>query len=127
MAGDETGWTRAALRRGDIYRVSLDPAFGREQRGWRPVLVVSPDGFNVRTGAPVVLPITNGGGFAKRSGFAVQLSGTRTTGVVRCDQPRVVDLEAREAIRVERVSEAILDDVLVRVGTLFAKQTSEVL
>ena len=115
------------MKRGDIYRVSLDPAFGREQRGWRPVLVLSPDGFNVRTGAPVVVPITNGGGFANRSGFAVELYGTRTTGVVRCDQPRVADLKARQAVRVESVPEGILDDVLVRVATLFTKQSSEVM
>ena len=30
------------MRRGDIYLVSLDPTEGREQRGSRPVLVVSP-------------------------------------------------------------------------------------
>ena len=33
-------------RRGEIYFVSLDPVVGREQRGLRPVLVVSSDAIN---------------------------------------------------------------------------------
>ena len=78
------------MRRGDIYLVSLDPTEGHEQQGTRPVLVASPDAFNRVTRVPVVLPITNGGNFARTAGFAVSLDGcgTRTTGVVRCDQPR---------------------------------------
>ena len=34
------------VRRGEIYFVSLDPGLGREQRGKRPVLVVSSDAIN---------------------------------------------------------------------------------
>ena len=49
------------MRRGEIWRVSLDPAAGQEQRGTRPVLIVSPQPFNQLTGTPVVLPITTGG------------------------------------------------------------------
>ena len=49
------------MKRGDIYLVSLDPTEGREQRGSRPVLIVSPDAFNVATRLPVVCPITTGG------------------------------------------------------------------
>jgi len=50
--------------------------------------VISPDRFNRLTGVPVVVPITTGGGFTRTAGFAVSLAraGTRTTGVVRCDQ-----------------------------------------
>ena len=108
------------MRRGDIYLVSLDPTEGREQRGSRPVLLVSPTEFNEATKLPVVLPITNGGDFARRLGFAVPLTGIETTGVVRCDQPRVVDLAARQGRKVDAVPEAKLDEVLAKVGTLFA-------
>jgi mRNA interferase ChpB len=108
------------MKRGDIYLVSLDPTEGREQRGSRPVLLVSPTEFNEATKLPVVLPITNGGDFARRLGFAVPLTGIKTTGVVRCDQPRVVDLAAREGRKVDTLPEAILDEVLAKVGTLFA-------
>jgi mRNA interferase ChpB len=108
------------VRRGDIYLVTLDPTEGREQRGQRPVLIVSPDAFNAATKLPVILPITNGGAFARRIGFAVPISGIRTTGVVRCDQPRVLDLDARNGRKVDTLPAAILHDVLARVATLFA-------
>ena len=107
------------MRRGDIYRVSLDPTQGHEQRGHRPVLVISPTAFNHATKLPVVLPITTGGDFARRQGFAVVLPGTETTGIVRCDQPRVLDLDARNARRVESIAPDLLDEVLARTITLF--------
>lgn len=37
------------MKRGDIYLVALDPTEGREQRGHRPVLVISPQAFNEAT------------------------------------------------------------------------------
>lgn len=109
------------MERGDIYLVSLDPTAGHEQQGKRPVLVISPGKFNRLTGVPVVLPITTGGGFARTAGFAVSLTGagTRTTGVVRCDQPRAIDLRARAAKKLESVPEPIIDEVLSKVGPLF--------
>jgi mRNA interferase ChpB len=106
------------MQRGDIYFVSLDPTAGHEQRGTRPVLVVSPTAFNRLTRTPVVLPITTGGNFARTAGFAVALSGTKTTGVVRCDQPRALDLGARNGRRVEAVPSNVLDDVLAKLATI---------
>ena len=82
--------------------------------------MVSPTEFNEATKRPVVLPITNGGDFARRLGFAVPLTGIKTTGVVRCDQPRVVDLAARQGRKVDTLPDALLDEVLAKVGTLFA-------
>jgi mRNA-degrading endonuclease toxin of MazEF toxin-antitoxin module len=109
------------VERGDIYLVSLDPAEGHEQRGKRPVLLVSPGRFNRFTGVPVVLPITSGGGFARMAGFAVSLSGagTKTTGVVRCDQPRALDLKARSGRKLETAPPAIMDEILARMAPLF--------
>jgi len=82
------------MKRGEIWMVSLDPTSGHEQKGRRPVFIVSPEAFNRVTKVPVVLPITTGGSFARTAGFAVPLSGagTQTIGVVRCDQPRALDL-----------------------------------
>jgi mRNA interferase ChpB len=107
------------MKRGDIYLVSLDPIEGREQRGHRPVLIVSPTAFNEATKLPVICPITNGGDFARRLGFAVPLAGTKTSGIVRCDQPRVVDLAARNGRKVDSLPGSIMNEVLARVATLF--------
>jgi mRNA interferase ChpB len=107
------------VKRGDIYLVSLDPTEGREQRGNRPVVVVSATAFNVATQLPVVCPITNGGDFARRIGFAVPIIGIKTIGVVRCDQPRVLDLATRHARKVDSLPEAVMDEVLARLGPIF--------
>ena len=107
------------MKRGDVYMVDLDPTQGREQRGRRPVVIVSPDDFNRATQLPVVAPITNGGDFARRIGFAVPLEGTQTTGVVRCDQPRVLDLIARHGRKLETLPEAVMDEVLAKMATIF--------
>lgn len=107
------------MKRGDIYMVSLDPTQGREQQGHRPVLIVSPSAFNAATKLPVVLPITSGGDFARRIGFSVKISGIKTTGRIRCDQPRILDLAARAGRKVDTLPAALLDEVLARVVTLF--------
>jgi mRNA interferase ChpB len=107
------------MKRGDIYRVALDPTEGREQRGSRPVLIVSPDEFNEATNLPVVCPITSGGDFARRIGFAVPITGIKTTGVVRCDQPRVLDLAARNAHKVDALPASIMEEVLAKLAPIF--------
>jgi mRNA-degrading endonuclease toxin of MazEF toxin-antitoxin module len=109
------------MKRGEIWLVALDPTEGHEQRGRRPVLIVSPEPFNRVTKVPVVLPIASGGGFVRTAGFAVSISncGTKTIGVVRCDQPRALDLAARHGKRLESVPEAIVDEVLARLAPIF--------
>ena len=80
---------------------------------------MSPTPFNAATNLPIVLPITSGGDFARRIGFAVQISGIKTTGVVRCDQPRVLDIAARGGRKVDTLPATQLDEVLAKVVTLF--------
>ncbi len=107
------------MKRGDVYMVSLDPTQGNEQQGRRPVLIVSPDEFNTATQLPVIVPVTSGGAFARRIGFAVPLTGAKTTGVVRCDQPRVLDIRARRGRKVETLPPDLMDEILARVATIF--------
>ncbi|MDR2013487.1 MAG: type II toxin-antitoxin system PemK/MazF family toxin [Rhodanobacter sp.] len=109
------------MERGDIYVVSLDPTQRHEQRGTRPVLVISPARFNRVTRTPIVLPISSGGSFPRTAGFAVSLmgAGTETTGIVRCDQPRAMDLQARGARRLEAVPVVIIDEVLAKLAPIF--------
>lgn len=107
------------MNRGDIYMVSLGPVEGHEQRGRGPVVIISSSAFNRATRMPVVLPIARGGNFARRRGFAVELSGLDTTGIVRCDQPRALDLEARGGKKVETIGADLLEEVMAKVVTLF--------
>jgi mRNA-degrading endonuclease toxin of MazEF toxin-antitoxin module len=109
------------MKRGEIWLVSLDPTSGREQKGRRPVLIVSPEAFNRVTKLPVVVPITSVGNFARTAGFAVPLTGagTKTAGVVRCDQPCALDLAARGGRKLESVPDTILEEVLAKISPIF--------
>ena len=109
------------MKRGEIWLVSLDPTSGHEQKGRRPVFIVSPEAFNRVTKVPVVLPITTGGSFARTAGFAVPLTGAgmQTIGVVRCDQPRALDLAARGGKRLESAPDVIVHEVLAKVAPIF--------
>jgi mRNA interferase ChpB len=107
------------MRRGDIYTVDLDPAVGHEQKGRRPVVIVSTDGYN-KLFAPLVCPITSGGHYARNMGFAVPLAGGTVTGVVLCNQMRTLDLKARKARRLEAVDPTVLQDILWAVQDVVA-------
>ena len=98
------------MKRGEIWLVNR-----------RSVLIASPEAFNRVTKLVVILPITSGGNFARTAGFAVPLTGagTRTTGVVRCDQPRTLDLAARGGRKLESIPEPIMDEVLARISPIF--------
>lgn len=65
---------------------------------------------------PIVLPITSGGDFARTRGFAVSLdaAGAKTHGVIRCDQPRTIDMGARGGRKVESAPQNIIDEVMGR-------------
>jgi mRNA-degrading endonuclease toxin of MazEF toxin-antitoxin module len=112
------------MKHGEIWLVGLDPTEGHEQRGRRPVLIVSPEAFNRVTKVPVVLPITGGGNFARTAGFAVSLTGAgiKTTGIVRCDQPRALDLGARKGKKLESIPDAIMDDVLAKLAPILSNR-----
>ena len=109
------------MERGDIYFVALDPTEGREQRGHRPVFIITPEPFN-RLGTQLVAPITTGGAFARHRGFAVDLTphAMKTKGVVLCNQLRTLDITARNGRLVERSPRAVIADVLARIATLIA-------
>jgi mRNA interferase ChpB len=99
--------------------VSLDPTAGNEPNGSRPVLVVSPAEFNEATKLPVILPITKGGEFARRLGFARardrhqnhRRRSLRSTARNRPGRPR--------ARKVDTLPEPIMDEVLAKIATLF--------
>lgn len=111
---------RKKYDRGDIVKVCLNPVVGREQQGeFRPCLVLSPSEFN-RLGTVLVVPITQGGDFARVQGFAVSLtgSGTETQGTVLINGARMLDLDARKARKIESAPSHIVDEVLARLSAI---------
>jgi mRNA interferase ChpB len=43
----------------------------------------------------------------------------KTTGIVRCDQPRALDLNVRQAHKVDTAPEPIMEEVLAKLITIF--------
>ena len=63
----------ARILRGEVYWADLNPVKGQEQAGRRPVLVVSHDVFNERSGTVIAIAITS---HAQRAGFPLNLEIT---------------------------------------------------
>jgi mRNA interferase MazF len=89
--------------RGDLAWLSLDSARGHEERGRRPVLVISPRAYNARTGLALVCPITSA---EKGYPFEVRVAAKGIAGVVLADQLRAIDWRARRLEKAGRASEA---------------------
>ena len=98
-------------KQGDIIWIDFDPQAGHEQAGRRPAIVVSNDTFNrfAKTAA-MVCPITN---TERDIPLHVKLGqGTRITGVIMCDQAKILDLQKRNAEWIERAPDDIILEVV---------------
>lgn len=60
----------ARILRGDIRWADLNPTRGNEQAGLRPVVVISQDVFNERSGTVIAMAITSQ---PQRAGFPLTL------------------------------------------------------
>jgi mRNA interferase MazF len=65
----------AGILRGDIHWADLNPVLGSEQGGFRPVLILSHNIFNNRSGTVIVVAITSQ---PQRAGFPLTLELTDT-------------------------------------------------
>lgn len=61
----------ARVLRGDIHWADLDPARGHEQAGHRPVVVLSHEVFNERSGTVITMALTSQ---EPRTGFPLTLN-----------------------------------------------------
>jgi mRNA interferase MazF len=102
----------ARLLRGDIRWADLNPTRGREQAGLRPVLILSHDVFNQRSGTVIAVAITSQ---PQRAGFPLTLQ-------LEDDQlpkPSWVKISQLRTLAVERIGR--------RVGKATPEQLSQVL
>jgi mRNA interferase MazF len=99
-----------APRQGDFIAVGFDSRSGHEQSGRRRALVVSHDLFNQRTGLAIVCPITN---TRRDYPFHVAIpEGGKVTGYVMVEQVRSIDYRARQAKRIGRAPDEVLEEAL---------------
>lgn len=103
-------------QRGDIVYLQFNPQAGREQKGRRPALVLTPESYNKKVGLAIFCPITSQ---EKGYPFEVVIPGSqKITGVILTDHVKNLDWRARQATFVERLPQTALEQVLARVQVL---------
>jgi len=84
----------ARILRGEIRWADLNPVRGREQAGQRPVLILSHDVFNERSGTVIAVALTSQ---PQRAGFPLtvelQARGLRKKSWVKISQIRTLSIE----------------------------------
>ncbi len=103
-------------RRGDVYRVSLDPTTGSEIRKTRPCLILSPNELNQHLRTMIVAPMTTGG---RAYPWRVRCRFQKRSGFVAVDQIRAVDT-GRLTKRLGRLSPATVTAALQALQEMFA-------
>jgi mRNA interferase MazF len=102
----------ARILRGEIRWADLNPLRGREQAGARPVLVLSQDVFNERSGTVIAVALTSQ---PQRAGFPLTLEldvrGLPKKSWVKISQIRTLSVE-RIGARLARARPEILDQVV---------------
>ena len=109
----------ARILRGEIYWADLNPVRGHEQAGQRPVVVISHDVFNERSGTVIALAITSQ---PQKAGFPlthklksgdlpkeswVKISQVRTLSVLRLGD-RIGQIDQEEmALLIEGLNEIV--------------------
>jgi len=109
------------VKQGDIIWIDFHPQAGHEQSGRRPALVVSNNSFTqIMQKAAMVCPITK---TDKRFPFHVNLDDqTKTTGVVLCDQAKIIDIQARNFEFVEKAPKEIVLEAIDIISSFIEKE-----
>ena len=102
----------ARILRGEVYWANLDPTKGHEQSGMRPVLVLSQDVFNDRSGVVIAVALTSQ---PQKAGFPLTLplssSALPKKSWVKISQIRTLSQERLEK-RIAKISPEELDLVI---------------
>lgn len=102
----------ARILRGDIWWADLNPVRGHEQAGVRPVLIISHDIFNQRSGTVIALAITSQ---PPTAGFPLTMEITSAAlpkrSWVKISQIRTLSVE-RLSARLAAISPEELDEVV---------------
>jgi mRNA interferase MazF len=103
---------------GDIVWITFDPQSGREQRGRRPALILSPRTYNSKARLAIGCPITSK---AKGYPFEVPLPPAgRIAGVILADQVKNFDWDSRRIAFEAKAPPEVLAEVRGRLRALLA-------
>ena len=91
----------AGILRGDVRWADLDPAKGREQGGKRPVVIISHDVFNLRSGTVIAMAVTSQ---PQTAGFPLTLE----LGSVKLPKRSWVKISQIRTLSTERIGKLIV-------------------
>jgi mRNA interferase MazF len=98
----------ARILRGEIRWADLDPPRGHEQAGQRPVLIVSHDVFNERSGTVIALALTSQ---EPRAGFPLTLE-LKAAGLPKRSWAKISQIRTLATERIgRRVARASAEDL----------------
>ena len=104
------------MRRGDVYWADLNPRSGSEQKGRRPVIIISHDGFNTITAwrSIITIPISTSKSQAARGPTIVKLpsgtAGLTQDSIALCHQVTTLD-RSKLTQHLGTISEALLTQI----------------
>jgi mRNA interferase MazF len=100
---------------GDIVWLEFDPQAGHEQAGHRPALVISPAGYNGKTGLMVCCPMTTK---IKGHPFEVLVDVDGVASSVLSDQVKSLDWKVRNAKKKGTVAAKAMSHVRAKIKAL---------
>ncbi len=102
----------ARILRGDIIWADLNPTKGHEQAGQRPVLILSHDVFNERSGTVIAMALTS---HEQKAGYPLTyelpLKGLPKKSWVKISQIRTLSTE-RLGKRIGRIAPEDIDNII---------------
>ncbi|MGH8800682.1 MAG: endoribonuclease MazF [Casimicrobiaceae bacterium] len=104
---------------GDVVWLEFDPQAGHEQSGHRPALVVSPAGYNGKTGLMVCCPMSTR---IKGYPFEVLTEVNSVASAVLSDQVKSLDWKVRHARKEGTVPGVVMTHVRAKIKALLAIQ-----
>jgi mRNA interferase MazF len=99
---------------GDIVWLHFDPQAGHEQAGHRPAVVLSPVGYNGKTGLMLCCPMTTQ---IRGYPFEVVIAGSRPSAVL-ADQVKSLDWRSRKAQLKGKITNAELAQIRAKAAAL---------
>jgi mRNA interferase MazF len=100
----------ARILRGEIRWADLNPAQGREQSGRRPVLILSHDVFNERSGTVIAMAITSR---PQKAGFPLTLE-IGSKGLPRRSWVKMSQVRTLAAERIGKLAAVLSPEELAR-------------
>jgi mRNA interferase MazF len=102
----------ARILRGEIRWADLNPVKGKEQAGLRPMVILSHDVFNERSGTVIAMAIT---GQSQRAGFPLTLElGSK-------DHPK------RSWVRISRIRTLSAERIGRKIGTVSPEELDQLI